>query len=239
MRWTPYQLDLRRNHKVIVGEGESDRNFFTAFCRANNITGFDFAFTGMHTEPPYMPSGFAAFVLFLPALEKVANFDTLTDVILVCDTGESQDQKLRELRVQIRDANNAIGRQVFTENPDANVIAAVGTPRVHVLMIPNGRNGGIETVCVDVARDHQNAGGNNQGTTIEGWVDAFANNACQGWTMEKRDKLRLQAFLSAAWRAKPDIHFSQLFDITKGNLVPLTGAAFDHVRNFLRGIEAL
>jgi hypothetical protein len=82
-------------------------------------------------------------------------------------------------------------------------------------MIPKGRRGGIETVCVDVARDHQNIGG-NQGSTIEGWVDVFANSACQGWTTEKRDKLRLQAFLSAAWRAKPDIHFSQLFDITQG-----------------------
>jgi hypothetical protein len=234
----PYQLNLRDNHKVIVGEGESDRNFFTAFCRANNINGFDFAFTGMHTTPPYTPSGFGAFVQFLPAFERLADFGKLTDVILVCDTGDDQARKLRELRTQIRDANRAVGRQVFTENPDANVIASNGTPRVHVLMIPKGRRGGIETVCVDVARDHQNIGG-NQGSTIEGWVDVFANSACQGWTTEKRDKLRLQAFLSAAWRAKPDMHFSQLFDITKGNLVPLTGAAFNDIRQFLDEVERL
>ncbi len=120
----------------------------------------------------------------------------------------------------------------------ANVIAANGTPRVHVLMIPSGQPGGIETICVDVARDHQNVGG-NRGTTIEGWVNAFANSACQGWTTEKRDKLRLQAFLSAAWRSKPDIHFSQLFDLTRDRLVPLTGVAFDDVRQFLRAVEVL
>jgi hypothetical protein len=69
--------------------------------------------------------------------------------------------------------------------------------------------------------------------------DTFANSACQNWTTEKRDKLRLQAFLSAAWSGKPDIHFSQLFDITKGNLVPLTGVAFDVIRQFLCAVEAL
>jgi hypothetical protein len=223
---------------VIVGEGESDRNFFVAFCRANNIDGFDFAFTGMHTTTPYQPSGFSEFVRFLPVLERQADFDKLTDLILVCDAGEDAEQKLRALRRQIRGANQAIGREVFVEDPDANVIAANGAPRVHALIIPNNRPGGIETICVDVARDHQNVGG-NRGTTIEGWVNTFANSACQNWTNEKRDKLRLQAFLSAAWDSKPDIHFSQLFDITRDQLVPLTGMSFDVIRQFLRGVQAL
>jgi hypothetical protein len=56
---------------------------------------------------------------------------------------------------------------------------------------------------------------------------------------KKRDKLRLQAFLSAAWDGKPDIHFSQLFDITKDRLVPLTGAAFIVIRQFLSDVKAL
>jgi len=238
VRWTPYQLNLSDYHKVIVGEGESDRNFFAAFCRANNVNGFGFAFTGMHTTEPYEPSGFGEFVRFLPAIERLASFNNLTDLILVCDSGNDAAQRLRLLQQQIRRTNRRIGRQVFTENPGANVIAANGMPRVHVLMIPNGHPGGIETICVDVARDHQNVGG-NRGTTIEGWVNTFANSACQNWTTEKCDKLRLQAFLSAAWDRKPDIHFSQLFDLTKDRLVPLTGAAFGDIRQFLRSVEAL
>jgi hypothetical protein len=238
VRWKPYGIDLRDYHKVIVGEGESDRSFFAAFCRANNINGFGFAFTGMHKGEPYQPSGFTEFVRYLPVLERQAEFDKLTDLVLVCDTGENQSQKLNALRRQIREANQVIGGQVFTENPDANVVAANGVPRVHVLIIPNNRPGGIETICVDVARDHQNLGG-NAGTTIEGWVNTFANSACQNWTTEKRDKLRLQAFLSAAWDSKPDIHFSQLFDITRDQLVPLTGPAFDVIRQFLRDVAVL
>lgn len=238
MRWKPYELNLHDRHKVIVGEGESDRNFFTAFCRANNIAGFDFAFTGMHTTAPYQPSGFAEFVRFLPVLEGLTGFDKLTDLVLVCDAAESVAQKLQALRTQIARANAAIGRQVFTANPDANVISTAGTPRVHALIIPNNRAGGLETICVDVARDHQNVGG-NKGTMIEGWVDTFANNACGGWTTEKRDKLRLQAFISAAYGDKPDIHFSQLFDLTRGNVVPLTGQAFDDIRQFLQGVAQL
>jgi hypothetical protein len=239
VRWTPYQISLADYRKLIVGEGESDRNFFKAFCTANAIAGFDFAFTGMHTEPPYVPSGFAAFARYLPTLERQTHFDRLTDLVLVCDTGQAADRKLRQLQRQIRTANRVTGRIVFTENPVANVIAAAGIPRVHVLMIPRGRDGGLETICVDVARDHQNDEEHNRGTAIQGWVDTFANSACGGWTTEKRDKLRLQAFLSAAYRSKPDLHFSQLFDLTKGRLVPLTGAAFDDIRQFLRGVEAL
>jgi hypothetical protein len=238
VRWKPYEIRLRDYRKVIVGEGESDRNFFVAFCTANQIAGFDFAFTGMHATSPYQPSGFSEFVRYLPVLERLADFDKLTDLVLVCDAGEDSNQKLTALRRQIRDANQQIGRQVFTATPDANVLAAQGTPRVHVLIIPNNRPGGIESICVDVARDNQNVG-DNRGTTIEGWVNTFANSACVNWTTEKRDKLRLQAFLSAAWDSKPDIHFSQLFDISKDRLVPLTGPAFNFIRQFLRDVAAL
>jgi len=218
-----YLLSLRDYHKVIVGEGESDRNFFKAFCTANSITGYDFAFTGMHAPgDPHSSSGFTEFFRYLPVLERLADFDRLTDLVLVCDAGENADQKLTDLRRQIRKANKSIGRNVFTEDPNKNVVSTTGMPRVHVLIIPDSGLGGLETICVDVARDHQNDNGNRKGTTIEGWVNTFANSACQGWTTEKRDKLRLQAFLSAAWGSKPDVNFSQLFDLTRDKFVPLT-----------------
>lgn len=231
-----YGLDLRNYRKVIVGEGESDRNFFAAFCAANGIKGFDFAFTGMHS-PTYEPSGNTEFFRYLAALEKLAGFNNLTDVILVCDTGDKDF--LPALQKQIKQANQTIGRAVFDEAPKKNLVSSTGAPRLHVLMIPDNRPGGLESVCVDVARDHQNAAGGNKGTTIEGWVDTFANSACQNWTTEKRDKLRLQAFLSAAWEGKPDVHFSQLFGQSKDRFVPLTGASFDFIRQFLRAVETL
>jgi len=58
------------------------------------------------------------------------------------------------------------------------------------------------------------------GTTIIGWVDAFAESACTNWSTEKRDKLRLQAFISAAWKKMPEMNFYQLFDITGDKLIP-------------------
>lgn len=41
------RIDLTRNSKLIVGEGPSDFKFFKAFCAANGIDGFEYAFTGM------------------------------------------------------------------------------------------------------------------------------------------------------------------------------------------------
>jgi hypothetical protein len=163
----------------------------------------------------------------------------LTDLILVCDSAQNSAQRFNRLCIQINRANTAIGRQIFQVPAAANVVSQGQALRVHALVIPNGASGGLETVCVDVARDRLNAGGNNAGTQIEGWVDQFANNACVNWTVEKRDKLRLQAFISAAWKSKPDMHFSQLFDITGNHVIPLLSPTFATIRTFLDAVSAL
>lgn len=229
--------DFATNKRIIVGEGESDFKFWQAFCSANNINGFNYAFSGIFNNDA-TPSGIDVFDKFLKGLVVLPKFAECTDVVLVCDSAENQDSVVRKLTRQIRSANRAIGRTIFDESLSPNTVARMGQPRLHLLMLPESAPGGLETVCVNVARDHLNESGAN-GTDIEGWVNSFADSACVGWTAEKRDKLRLQAFISAAWPRKPDMHLSQLFDITQGRLVPLNGTAFDHARDFLRSVEAL
>lgn len=229
--------DLTTYHKLVVGEGSSDFKFFKAFCAANNIGGFSHAFTGMHSIN-YQPSGFDQFKSYLIVLERLAGFAALGDLVLVCDSAESADQQFKLLCADIDKANKSIGRKVYTVPSSRNTLTTQGRPRVHILTLPHNKNGGIETICVDVARDTLNTDGKN-GTEIAGWVDDFADQACKGWTTEKRDKLRLQSFLSAAWQKKPDVNFSQLFDLSRDKYVPLTGYAFDFIRQFLRSIEAL
>ncbi len=232
-----YKYDITTNHKLIVGEGESDRNFLAELCVANSISGFDYAFAGIH-NPRYNPSGFDCFGTYLTVLQRLAGFPALTDLVLVCDSTDNAGQRLTQLRRQIRNANRAINNPIYDAAPVANTIATAGNPRLHVLMIPHGAMGGLESVCVDVLRDTLNNSGQG-GTQKEGWVDTFANSACVGWTTEKRDKLRLQAFISAAWASKPDMHFSQLFDITANQLIPLDGVAFQQIRQFLDAVAAL
>lgn len=232
-----YSIDINKNHKIIVGEGESDRNFFAAFCEKNSIDLFDFAFTGM-ANSNYNPSGFDNFKNFLVVLERLNGFLNLTDLILVCDSTDDPSKRITALRRQIRDVNKILGRQLYDENSTPNIVSSAGAPRVHVLMVPIGRQGGIETVCFDVARDALNDS-NANGTEKEVWVNAFADLACVNWTIEKRDKLRLQALISAAWHKKPDMHFSQLFDITGDKLVPLDGQAFHDIRKFLKDVASL
>lgn len=236
--YAPINLTGLSHYKVIVGEGESDRNFFAALCAYNGIDGFQYAFTGMHNDK-YDPSGFDCFFRYLPVLSRAAGFSNLQDIVLVCDRTDNPDQRANALRRQIRKANTAVGRNVFSDQVGINVVAAGNPPRTHVLMIPHADNGGLESVCFSAARDHLNEGGRTDGTQIEGWVNGFATNACVGWTTEKRDKLRLQAFISAASKSKPEMHFSQLFDITRDRLVPLRGAAFDQIKAFLQAVAAL
>jgi hypothetical protein len=228
-----YEIDLRTCHKLIVGEGVSDRNFFAALCARNGIEGFGFAFTAMH-DPQHRDGGFGAFYKYLSGLTLLRGFADLTDLVLVADTTDKLTKRANELRGQVQRANAILKCDQYECPTAANIVSTNGTPRVHILMIPKGSAGGLESVCFGAARDHHDPGGE-----IEGWVNTFADSACSGWTTEKRDKLRLQAFLSAAWKKKPEMTFSQLFDITQDKLVPLTSDAFADIRELLKQIAAL
>lgn len=179
-----YRLDLIKHHKVIVGEGKSDSHFFDAFCAANNIQGFGYAFTGMHDEG-HSPAGFTVFVRYLFALNSLAGFDQLTDLVLVCDSADNQQKRFHDLRKQISGANKKIGNNIYSEPERPNVISTKGMPRIHVLSIPIRGNGGLESVCFEVARDHQNAE-SDRGTRIENWVNTFADNLCKLDSREAR-----------------------------------------------------
>jgi hypothetical protein len=238
-RHDKYRIDLNEHHKLIVGEGKSDSHFFATFCQVNNISGYAIAFTGMHSED-LQPAGFQEFWQYLRNLPKLTGFADLIDIILVCDSGDRPQVTFDRLCRQIERANGELGQGVYPIPGAQNAVQQNGRPRVHVLTIPMAGAGGLETVCFEVARDSQNqVAAGNVGTQIEQWVNAFADSACARWPIEKRDKLRLQAFMSACWKSKPDLHFSQLFEITKNRLVPLDGQAFGDVRTFLNDVSAL
>lgn len=238
-----YSLDVSARPKIIICEGESDYQFFAHLCARNGIDGFGIAFAGMHNPSTYDPSGFDVIYRYLESLYDQRGREELTDILIACDSADNQNSRIRSLRSQIRKANKSLKKigapdKFYNETPNINEISQTGTPRLHVLMLPMAANGGLETVCFNVARnhwDHDNGGG----YTIEGWVDKFADSACDGWTTEKRDKLRLQAFMSAAWSKKPDMHFSQLFDITGDKMIPLNSQFFNDILDFLRQVEAL
>lgn len=233
-----------KNHKIVVGEGESDLVFVAAFCAANGIDGFEYAFAGMQNSPSYTPCGFDVFGDFLVHLEQQAGFPDLVDLVLVCDSGDAPAKRLTRIRAQVREANQTIGREVFDPQPVANVVANAGPLRLHVLTVPHDKPGGLETVCCDVAIEKLNADG-DPGDDVQTWVNTFADSACHKWdtgapwSTEKRDKLRLQATISAAWQKKPEAHLVQLLDLTGDKLIPLGAPAFGHVRNFLTQVAAL
>lgn len=224
-----YGIDLTRYHKLIVGEGESDRNFFAAFCANAGLSDFDYAFAA---------SGFSSFVHYLSGLPQLAGFPDLADLVLVCDSTDNSRKRLTELHEQIRNANKRLGSKVYEEKPAENTVSKGGALRLHVLMVPTGGVGGIESVCFNVARDALDAAGHD-GKTKEGWVNTFANSACVGWTTEKRDKLKLQALISAASPRMPEMHFSQIFDMTGNHFIPLDGPAFGQIKKFLEDVAAL
>ena len=101
-------------------------------------------------------------------------------------------------------------------------------------MVPQKGAGGIETLCLRAAE-----GEAEDSDGIMSAVNRFADKVCVGWTQEKRDKLKLQVFISACANRKPDMTFSQLFDITGDKIIPLDSDHFDPIKVFLQNVADL
>jgi len=229
--------DLVNYSKLIVGEGRGDFHFFQNFCPSNGLEKFDYA----HTQ-----DGFSSFGKYLSGLEANTHFRNLTDIVLVIDSTDKPDRPLKLLHRQIKAANKTIGSDpaVYDEKPNANQIATAGNPRLHVLRLPIEGEGGLETICFDAARDHCEAV-HGRGLELEGWVDSFANSACKKWnddspwTKERRDKLRLQSFMSAAWWQSPATDLTRIFRDARDKIISLTSPAYEPIKDFLKKVEAL
>ena len=232
-------IDLGRSQKIIVGEGPSDSRFFNKFCEKNTIGGFQFANPSSIERAPGGWENFGNFLKTLPLLPK---FETLTDVVLFCDSADNPTNRFAALKRQIESvvASGPEG-QVRFRLSDPNAVAFDGKPRLHVFMVPKtDKGGGLESLCLEAA-----AGAFDEPKkTIMQAVDEFAEKVCKladgnPWTIEKTDKLRLQAFISAVHPRKPDQHFYRLFDAAGDQLIPLDSNAFDEIKNFLSAIAAL
>ena len=154
----------------------------------------------------------------------------MIQVIIKCGAVKTLGEKINNVKaISVGNVEMA-----FTAPLAPNVISGNDPPRLHVLMVPQEGVGGIETLCLRVA---ESAAEDSDG--IMSAVNCFADKVCVGWTQEKRDKLRLQAFISASANRKPDMTFSQLFDITGDNIIPLDNDHFDLIKVFLQKVSDL
>ena len=85
------KVNFSEDRKLIVGEGYSDQRFFEAFCKKHSISGFQFSSTGQVDGSG--AGGFDNFGVFLSAITQIANFDLVTDIVLVCDSAEKPDKR--------------------------------------------------------------------------------------------------------------------------------------------------
>lgn len=231
----PYSLEFSATRtKVIVGEGEADRNFFAHLCVKHGMEpSFTYAFTGMANKG----NGFSAFGHFLSSLPIMARDANVTDAILVADATDDPASRFRELCRQIEGASgNGPNGPVTYRKPSApNVTSDGDATRVHALLVPMSGCGGLETLCLEAAIDAAGA----DGAAAKACMDAFATCAASTWNTEKRDKLRLNAFLGARHKDMPERSFYEILDLVGDKAIPLRSAAFTPLVDFIKAVEAL
>lgn len=233
--------DFEAFKKIVVGEGPSDCHFLQKFCEKHDFAGFQFGHAGLH-DPSGQPGGWEHFGDLLRLLPSLPKFEQISDIAVFCDTGDEPAKRFTALKAQIEAISVAVPDGTVTYIVvTPNSPSTTGQPRLHVFMVPSvDGKGGLESLCLQAASKIFD----DQDKSIMAAVDEFSGKVCKMadgklWTTEKTDKLRLQAFISAATPRKPDAHFYQLFNIAGDKLVPLDSDAFDGIKAFLSAIAAL
>lgn len=104
-------------------------------------------------------------------------------------------------------------------------------PPVVVLMIPMGKMGNLESLCLEAAYSKF---GLQQ--SLDGFVSA---TPAQGWPIGKQAKMRMQSILAATNNKQPDAGFAGHWNCPEKFSVPLDHSCFDELVTFLTCFPAL
>jgi hypothetical protein len=196
----------------------------------------------MHDPMKEGPAGWEHFGDYLKKIPGLSRFDLCTDIVIFCDASDDPKNRFDKVKKDI-EAVSAVGPEgevKYAVSPPG-VTAKDGKPRLHIFLVPKvDGKGGLESLCIEAAAKAFD----DDERTIMKAVDEFAGKVCRTkegklWSVEKADKLRLQAFVSAASPRRPETHFYKCLGIAGDTLIPLDSDVFDDIKKFLSAISAL
>jgi hypothetical protein len=211
---------------LILCEGEADKRFLDRFIAARNI-GADFhvQFPDRHNSNA---AGRSLFGRYLKTVHEASEtfLKNVTAVLVVSDNDDDPATSFAEVQTEL---GNAGGYAVPAL--EQTVGKAAGFPHVVILMIPPGKPGNLETLCLAAAYDKWD---------IKAALDALVAAApASDWGPSKQSKMRLQTMLASTCRHKPDTSFANVWLEAEEFHLPLEHASFDGLETFLRGFGAL
>lgn len=218
-----------RHPLIIICEGPSDREFFRKFITARSLTKFDIPFPhdadDTSIEKRHKIEGGRS--RFPQMLEASSTSDFAKAVLLVIDSAESLEATLVEAQGYIRRSKTTY------EVPLKVMELATGDNGLSIAIatMPPNELGGLETLCYrGLVGTHQD---------VAECIDSLCQCAdIAAWTIENRDKARLQCAIAVLNKSNPSEALRYVLH-QDPPFIPLTDKAFDSVEEILRQFAAM
>jgi hypothetical protein len=210
---------------LLLCEGVGDLRFFHNLFKARSI-GTNFSIRHPWREGKYN-GGRGNFGIDLANISVSESFiENTKAVLVVSDNDEDQAASFEQVKGELKKAGNF-------GIPDAAGIVSTqsNSHKVVVLMLPIGRKGNLETLCLEAAYSKW---------PLQQNLDEFVKKCpANDWNISKQSKMRLQTILAATNKKRPDTGFAGHWNSESDYLIPLDHACFDELANFIRNFESL
>jgi hypothetical protein len=203
--------------RLIVVEGVTDQSVFEAIFKAHGLTDMQAFAAVVHGRG----GGWSFFGEFLGILATSPGFDKVKLIVMVGDN--DTNESFKNVTDQIHSAHYSRPKAV------KEIAHTHNKPNIVVLMVPVDRNGCIESLCYEAAR--------------EKWPDLIdplqrfeSEMPARNWTENKKVKMRTQCLLAATCKPKPDIAIKDLWQKGAEYALPVDGPAFAPIAAFLKSL---
>ena len=212
---------------LILCEGFSDKKLLDRLIQERNIEPSQF-----HVQFPSKDEGGTGgrskFGAYLAAMYEAPTFRANVQAVLVIsDNDDDPRASWREVTDQI-DASGGFGVPAVEQT----VARATGFPDIVVLMVPIGRPGNMETLCVEAFCSNWRS--------LEKPLGVYLNaSPAKGWGISKQSKMKVQTILASTCETRPDTSLGQHWSEPKKYHLSVQNPVFNDLVTFLMNFESL
>jgi hypothetical protein len=206
---------------LIICEGPSDKAVLAQLVR---IAGVDDKFHIAHpvTENGEYP-GRGGFRGLLMGVKAASTYKNIQSILIISDSDAYPDNSLKEIKAHLKDSGFPV--------PDGSgkPAKATGAPTVCILLIPIGKPGRLESLCIEAAYGKW---------TIKAPLDAFVGaTPSNTWPERKQDKMRMQCIFAATCERNPQTNLKHCWSEDAQYHIPLDGPEFAAIVDFLKNYQ--
>ena len=209
---------------LIVCEGPGDKNVLCELLSQHDIyDNFNVRFPGKED----FAAGRGAIVPWLNTVADASStFDVVKAILIIADNDDDPVSSLDEILSGLK----SIAKKRFgVPTAEKQFVRGSGAqmPALGILMIPMGKQGNLETLCVEGALTKWPL----LGAPLNTYVAATPGAE---WTLSRQSKMQMQCLLAVTCKPQPETTIQHLWQHDSEYHVPLDTPSFIEIADFLK-----